>query len=122
MKRPKLFFWDTGLASHLAGIRDAEALESGPLGGPMLETLVVAEILKGAAHRGTDLEAFFFRESNGLEADLVLLDRQNGRRSARSPSRRVIIYQGETKRDWPSPGFDYLNMREAISEWQGEVA
>ncbi len=152
VKRPKLFFWDTGLVCHLTGIREKDALESGPLGGSALETLVVAEILKGAAHRGTDLEAFYFRESNGLEADLVLHDRENGRRwvadvksgftakapwsdrlgrvaviidgaerrrSARSPSRRVIIYQGETKKDWPSPGFDYLNVDDAISEWQG---
>ena len=79
VKRPKLFLWDTGLVCHLTGVRDKETLESGPLGGPVLETLVVAEILKGAAHRGTDLDAFYFRESNGLEADLVLHDRESGR-------------------------------------------
>jgi uncharacterized protein len=154
VKRPKLYFWDTGLVCHLAGIRDAEALESGPLGAPVLETFVVAEILKGAAHRGADVGAFYFRESNGLEADLVLIDRERGRRwiadvksgftakapwsdrlgrvaaiiagadsrrSAPSTSRRVIIYQGETKADWPSPGIDYLNADDAISDWQGEV-
>jgi predicted AAA+ superfamily ATPase len=147
VKRPKLFFWDTGLACHLAGIRDAEALSAGPLDGPIFENLVVAEIMKGAAHRGTDLDAFYFRESNGLEADLILFDRENRRNwvvdvksgfTAKAPwsdrlarvaslvdganARRVIIYQGETKRDWPSPGFDYLNFEEAISEWQGEVS
>lgn len=78
VKRPKLYFWDTGLLCHLAGLRSAEALEEGPLGGPVFENLVVAEILKGALHRGRDLEAFFFRESNGLEADLVLQDQEPG--------------------------------------------
>ncbi|MDP3178797.1 MAG: DUF4143 domain-containing protein [Spirochaetaceae bacterium] len=46
IKRPELYFWDTGLLCHLAGLRDAEALEAGPLGGPVFENLVVAEILK----------------------------------------------------------------------------
>jgi hypothetical protein len=35
-------------------------------------------------------------------------------------TRRVVIYQGKTRRDWPSPGFDYLNYEEAVSVWQGE--
>jgi predicted AAA+ superfamily ATPase len=150
VKRPKLYFWDTGLICHLAGIRDMESLEAGPLGGAVFENLVVAEILKGAAHRGLDLEAYFFRESNGLEADLLLIDSDSGRRwivdaksghtakapwteslgrvvalaakakdkTARSTCRRVIVYRGETRRDWPTPGCDFLNFEEAIGEWQ----
>ncbi|HEY9054835.1 MAG TPA: ATP-binding protein [Rectinemataceae bacterium] len=78
VKRPKLYFWDTGLLCHLAGLRNVEALEEGPLGGPVFENFVIAEILKGSLHRGRDLEAHFFRESNGLEADLVLQDREAG--------------------------------------------
>ena len=153
VKRPKLFFWDTGLVCHLAGIRDIEALEAGPLGGPVFENLVVAEILKGVSHRGLEVEANYFRESNGLEADLILTDREGGRRwvvdaklghTPKAPwaaslgktadiiegggeeserlekDRRVIIYRGATKRDWPSPGFDFLNYEEAIAEWQGK--
>jgi len=147
VKRPKLYFWDTGLACYLSGVRDQESLEAGPLGGPVLENLVIAEILKAVAHRGTDVEVNYFRESNGLEADLLLNDREGGRRwvvdikSGHTPKsewmeslgrvaglavkpggvaacRRVIIYQGETKRDWPSPGCDFLNFEEAVSEWQ----
>ena len=153
VKRPKLYFWDTGLICHLAGIRDTEALEAGPLGGPIFENLLVAEILKGGAHRGLDLEAYYFRESNGLEADLLLVDREGGRRwivdaksghtakapwteslarvaalvanakdeKSRAGSRRVVIYRGETKRDWPAPGCDFLNFEEAIAEWQTEA-
>ena len=79
VKRPKLYFWDTGLLCHLAGLRSAEAIEEGPLGGPVFENLVIAEVLKGALHRGRDIEAHFFRESNGLEADLLLEDREAGR-------------------------------------------
>jgi predicted AAA+ superfamily ATPase len=150
VKRPKLYFWDTGLVCHLAGIRDTEAFEAGPLGGPVFENLLVAEILKGGDHRGFDLESYYFCESNGLEADLLLLDRDGRRRwivdaksghTAKAPwteslarvaalvtkakdeishaeSRRVVIYRGETRRDWPTAGSDFLNFEEAIAEWQ----
>jgi uncharacterized protein len=151
VKRPKLFFWDTGLACYLAGLRDEEALAAGPLAGPVFENLVTAEILKGAAHRGVGAEAFYFRESNGLEADLILIDREQGRcavmemkagatakapwsesvarvadlvapktgkKGASETPRRVVVYSGETKRDWPAPGTDFLNFEDAIAEWQ----
>jgi len=150
VKRPKLYFWDTGLACHLTGIRDEEALQAGPLGGPVFENLVVAEILKAAAHRGLDVEINYFRESNGLESDLLLHHPEGGRRwvvdvkSSHTPKaawmdrlgrvaalalksgspatcRRVVIYQGETKRDWPSPGCDFLNLEDAIAAWQVEA-
>ncbi|MCX7040915.1 MAG: ATP-binding protein [Spirochaetes bacterium] len=150
VKRPKLFFWDTGLVCHLSGIRAEDALEEGPLGGPVLENLVIAEILKAAAHRGLDVEAHYFRESNGLESDLLIRDRERGRHwivdvksshTAKAPwieslgrvaalvekpgnragSRRVVIYRGPTKRDWPTPGCDFLGLEDAIAEWQAEV-
>jgi hypothetical protein len=34
--------------------------------------------------------------------------------------RRVVIYKGETKRDWPSPECDFLNVEDAIGAWQVE--
>jgi predicted AAA+ superfamily ATPase len=150
VKRPKLYFWDTGLVCHLSGIRGEEALEEGPLGGPVLENLVIAEILKAAAHRGLDVEAHYFRESNGLEADFIVRDREGGRHwivevksshTAKAPwtdylgrvaalvvksrdlagCRRVVIYRGPTKRDWPAPGCDFLGFEDAIAEWQAEA-
>jgi len=147
VKHPKVFFWDTGLVCHLSGIRDVEALESGPLGGPVFENLVVAEILKAAAHRGLDVEVNYFRESNGLEADLLVHDRDTGRHwvvdaksghTAKAPwieslakvaslvtkpktatiPRPVVIYRGQTRHDWPSTGGDFLGFEDAIAEWQ----
>jgi hypothetical protein len=143
IKRPKLYFWDTGLVCHLAGLRDEEALVAGPMAGSVFENLVVAEILKGASHRGIDLEAQYFRESNGLEADLLLFDRESGERriieiktssTAKAlwtegisrisslvgvpDSRRLVAYRGETKHNWPAPGSDFLNFEELIAEFQ----
>jgi alpha-D-ribose 1-methylphosphonate 5-phosphate C-P lyase len=39
-----------------SAIRDDEALQAGPPGGPVFEGLVVAEILKAAAHRGLEVQ------------------------------------------------------------------
>ena len=35
--------------------------------------------------------------------------------------RRVVIYNGETKRDFPSPACDFLNFEDAIGAWQVET-
>lgn len=37
-KRPKMYFWDTGLACYLARILDADSLIAGYMKGPMTET------------------------------------------------------------------------------------
>jgi len=46
VKRPKLYFYDTGLLCYLAGIRNIEILEKGPLQGEIFETYIVSEIMK----------------------------------------------------------------------------
>lgn len=74
IKRPKLYFWDTGLVCHLTGLRDLEALEGGPLYGPLFESLVVAELKKTAAHLGLNQEFWFYRDNAGLEVDLIIQD------------------------------------------------
>jgi predicted AAA+ superfamily ATPase len=39
IKSPKLYFIDTGIASFLLGLHDAEPLIKGPMFGPLFETL-----------------------------------------------------------------------------------
>ena len=46
-KRSKLHFIDTGLACYLLGIYDAATLERHPLRGPIFESFVVSELMKG---------------------------------------------------------------------------
>ena len=95
IKRPKLYFWDTGLACYLSGIRDQEALEGGPLYGPFFENLVVAELRKKAIHNGLDQDFRFYRDNSGLEVDLIISDKT-------THSIRIIeIKTGHTaKVDW----------------------
>jgi uncharacterized protein len=72
VKMPKLYFCDTGLAAWLIGITHESQLASHPLRGPLFETLVVNEFVKQALHAGRRPGLNFYRDSGGLEADLVV--------------------------------------------------
>ncbi|MGY0634043.1 ATP-binding protein [Luteimonas sp. A478] len=71
VKSPKLYFVDTGLACWLLGIRDAETLALHPLRGAVFETLVVGEFVKSRLNAGLPPDLYFWRDNNGVEADLV---------------------------------------------------
>ncbi|GAB4213408.1 MAG: ATP-binding protein [Rhodoferax sp.] len=71
VKTPKLYFVDVGLASWLLGIRSADVLALHPLRGALFENLVVSEFLKARFNAGQPADLYFWRDNNGLEADLV---------------------------------------------------
>ena len=71
VKSPKLYFIDTGLAAWLLGIRNVEMLSIHPMRGALFETYVVIEHLKERYNQGQAADIYFWRDSNGLEADLV---------------------------------------------------
>lgn len=71
-KAHKLYFCDVGLAAWLIGITQATQLSSHPLRGALFENLVVMEFVKHALHRGERPDLHFFRDSNGLEVDLLV--------------------------------------------------
>ena len=77
VKMPKLHFFDTGLVCWLLGIRSPEQLRTHPLRGPIFETWVVSEIMKHRANRGEPAGLGFYRDQNGVEADLIV-DRPRG--------------------------------------------
>jgi len=70
-KRPKIYFWDTGLACHLAKVADAASLKAGYLRGPMVETYIVNEIMKSHSNNGRNTGFHYFRDQ-GNEIDLVM--------------------------------------------------
>lgn len=72
IKMPKLHFHDTGLACWLLGIRTAEQLRSHPLRGAIFETWVVGEIQKHRMNRGETGSLAYYRDKDGVEADLVV--------------------------------------------------
>ncbi len=74
VKTPKLYFLDTGLATWLLGIRELEQLAYHAQRGALFENLVVTEFLKGRFNRGEQPDLYFWRDSKGLEVDLLLDD------------------------------------------------
>ncbi|MCQ3811368.1 MAG: ATP-binding protein [Acidimicrobiia bacterium] len=72
VKSPKLYFYDVGLASHLIGVEHAKQLATHPLRGQLFENAVVMEVLKHRYNRGRRSNLSFFRDSRGLECDLLL--------------------------------------------------
>lgn len=74
VKTPKLYFLDTGLAAWLLGIRELEQLAYHAQRGALFENLVVTEFLKGRLNRGVPADLYFWRDSKGLEVDLLLDD------------------------------------------------
>lgn len=71
VKTPKLYFFDTALACWLLGIRTEEVLALHPLRGALFENWVVAEFIKARVNQGQPPNLYFWRDNNGLEADLM---------------------------------------------------
>ena len=96
VKMPKLYFYDTGLACWLLGIREPAHLRAHPLRGPIFETWVISEIVKQRANRGEGRGLSFYRDRNGAEVDLVI-ERPDGitlleAKSTATPS--ATLYRG----------------------------
>ena len=72
VKAPKLHFYDTGLACWLLGIRSPDQLRTHPLRGPIFESWVVSEVVKHRANQGERGGVSFYRDQNGVEADLLI--------------------------------------------------
>lgn len=72
VKAPKLYFCDTGLAAWLIGIIEPSQLAQHPLRGALFENLVVTEFVKHALNAGQRPRLNFYRDSSGLEVDLVV--------------------------------------------------
>jgi len=72
VKMPKLHFYDTGLVCWLLGIRTPNQLRSHPLRGAIFESWVVSEIVKHRINRGESNGLSFYRDRDGVEADLLI--------------------------------------------------
>jgi uncharacterized protein len=72
VKATKLYFYDAGLVSWLLGIQTPEQIETHPLRGNLFETLIVSEWMKSFLNRGERPPFFFWRDSNGVEVDIII--------------------------------------------------
>ena len=72
VKSPKIYFYDVGLASYLIGIEHPGQVTNHPLRGALFENMVIVEALKFGFNRGHAPNLSFFRDSRGLECDLLM--------------------------------------------------
>ena len=56
VKRPKIYFQDTGLVSFLLGINSALQLDFYPLRGALFENLVVSELIKEKRNHAKEIK------------------------------------------------------------------
>lgn len=75
IKSPKLYFYDTGLASYLLGIETPEQMERDPLKGNLFENFVIMELVKSRYNAGLDHNLNFYRDSNGNEVDILYTEK-----------------------------------------------
>lgn len=76
IKSPKLYFYDSGLATWLLGIQTPEQLAIHSARGQLFETWVVSELLKYRFNHALKSNLYFWRDNKGQEVD-VLIEQAN---------------------------------------------
>jgi predicted AAA+ superfamily ATPase len=109
VKTPKLYFVDTGLACWLLGIRAADQLPLHPMRGALFENWVVIEHLKQRYNQGQPADLYFWRDNNGLEADLLF-------ETASGQIQTIEIKSGQT------PTTDYIRAGQKSARFVTENA
>ncbi len=72
VKSPKVYLRDTGLLHALLNVSDARALLVHPAVGASWEGFVIEQIIGAMESRGHIFQPYYFRTSDGYEADLVI--------------------------------------------------
>jgi predicted AAA+ superfamily ATPase len=72
VKTPKLYFYDTGLACRLLGIRSEAELVHHPLRGALFENWVLLELMKKNLAVEAGCNFYFWRDQSGLEVDFLV--------------------------------------------------
>ncbi|MGP8337531.1 MAG: ATP-binding protein [Methanosarcinaceae archaeon] len=74
VKSPKLYFYDTGVACSLLGIRDEDQVALHYMKGALFENLIINEFIKTNIHRGKRSQVYFWQDSQGKEIDCLLVE------------------------------------------------
>ncbi len=72
VRSPKLYFYDSGLASWLLNVQDAAHLAVHPQRGGLFECLIAGELLKARFNKALPSNLYFWRNNKGDEIDLVI--------------------------------------------------
>ena len=74
VKSPKLFFYDTGVACSLLGIREEDQVHLHYMKGSLFENLIINELIKRNFNRGENRQPYFWQDNHGKEIDCLLVD------------------------------------------------
>jgi len=72
VKKPRLYFSDTGLATWLLGIPSADNLEDTRLGEVLFKNFVLNELRKSWVHNGRAANFYFYRDASFQNIDLII--------------------------------------------------
>jgi predicted AAA+ superfamily ATPase len=72
IKTSKLYFYDTGLASNLLGIKSSDELDIHFMRGALFENLIISELAKSFYNAGQRPSLYFWRDNSGNEIDCLI--------------------------------------------------
>ena len=74
IKKPKIYFLDTGLMAFLTKWHTPEQIEAGAMSGAFFETFIFCEILKSFYNYGIDPKnhLYFYRDKDDNEIDFII--------------------------------------------------
>ena len=106
IKRPKIYFMDTGLACYLTGYVSSETLQKSSYSGQIFETYIISEIIKSYTNNQRDPKKhlYYYRDNNGKEIDLLVIHEDN-------------IYPVEIKKN-ANPGKDSIKNFNVIEKFE----
>lgn len=74
IKRPKIYFTDTGLACYLAKLNNPDFLLKSAFGGRFVETYIINELRKNYFNNVKEPNFYYYRDSNMNEIDLIVVN------------------------------------------------
>jgi len=72
IKTSKLYFYDTGLACYLLGIKNSTELVNHGYRGPLFENFIITELIKNRYNQGKRSNLFYWRDGSGNEIDVLI--------------------------------------------------
>lgn len=71
IKMPKIYFYDTGVASSLLGVSNHKQLSSHPFIGGLFESFIISELIKKSFNNGLNPDIYYWRDKTGHEVDCL---------------------------------------------------
>lgn len=107
VKTSKLYFYDTGLACSLLGIRKEENLQLHWARGALFENMVIADMMKNYFNGAQPPPLFFWRDNTGNELDCLIDEHPH--------SKSIEIKSATTINPSFFKGLDYYNALSGIA-------